>query len=235
MFTVVSFLLSLSLQERIDLQDVEINEQTNVIHELHNEIQNINDKNEQFQPTILLTSNNEQEHFREKFDKKIYELERERTCLIFENERLKTNFDLCNDEKQNLTQQKTQINNELRQAKLRILALQDQIHKLNRTNETTNKLDLTLKPISAMQRRINTKKPKRSRMMTSRTTKKSCLELLLEQSSTLTDDFENESSASNRQKQHSCSLCDPQIEYLFKQRKRQSSMSSIRSRRRCLL
>ncbi|CAF4549852.1 unnamed protein product, partial [Rotaria sp. Silwood2] len=89
-----------NLQEKVDLQEVEINEQINVIDELHHEIQRINDKDEQIQSTHITTSNSEQKYLIEKLDKKLYELETERTCLIFENERLKTNYDLCNDEKE---------------------------------------------------------------------------------------------------------------------------------------
>ncbi|CAF1098835.1 unnamed protein product [Rotaria sordida] len=218
---------NLSLQEKIDLQEVEINEQINIIDELHNEIRRINDKDEQIQSTYITTSNNEQEHLIEELDKKIYELETERTCLIFENERLKTNYDLCNDEKQHLIQQKIQINNELKQLKLRILSLQDQIYKLKRTNQTDNNTDLISKPMLTIKRRTIKKKPKKS------TTTKSCLELLLDQNSTLIDDLQNESLVSNRRQDHSCSLCDHQSENSFRQRKRRSSISLILPRPRC--
>ncbi|CAF4521673.1 unnamed protein product [Rotaria sp. Silwood2] len=218
---------NLSLQEKVDLQEVEINEQINVIDELHNEIQRINDKDEQIQSTHITTSNSEQKYLIEKLDKKLYELETERTCLIFENERLKTNYDLCNDEKQHLIQQKTQLNNELKQFKLRILTLQDQIHKLKRNNQINNEKDLISKSILTIKRRTIKKKPKKS------STTKSCLELLLDQNSTLIDDLQNESLVSNRRQDHSCSLCDHQSENSFRQRKRRSSISSILSKPRC--
>ncbi|CAF0899230.1 unnamed protein product [Rotaria sp. Silwood1] len=218
---------NLSLQEKVDLQEVEINEQINVIDELHNEIRQINDKEEQIQSTHIKTSNNEQKHLIEELDKKLYELETERTCLIFENERLKTNYDLCNDEKQHLIQQKIQLNNELKQYKLRILSLQDQIHKLKRNSQINNEKDLILKPILTIKRRTIKKKPKKS------TTAKSCLELLLDQNSTLIDDLQNESLISNRRQDHLCSLCDHQSENSFRQRKRRPSISSIISRPRC--
>ncbi|CAF4925590.1 unnamed protein product, partial [Rotaria sp. Silwood2] len=131
--------------------------------------------------------------------------------------------------KQHLIQQKTQLNNELKQFKLRILTLQDQIHKLKRNNQINNEKDLISKSILTIKRRTIKKKPKKS------STTKSCLELLLDQNSTLIDDLQNESLVSNRRQDHSCSLCDHQSENSFRQRKRRSSISSILSKPRCLL
>jgi hypothetical protein len=212
----------LSLHEKIDLQEVEINEQRIIIDELRNEIQRLND---QPRSVPVITSNGEQKYIIEKFDKKLYELETERTSLIFEHERLKTNLDLCMDEKQDLIQQKTQTTNEIKRLKLRILALQDQVHGLKQNN----KKDLTSTPILTINRRIIKKKPKKS------TTTKSCLEMLLDQNATLIDDLHNEPLISNRRRHHSCSLCDHQSENSFIKRKRRPSASSIISRRRCRL
>jgi hypothetical protein len=211
------YVFSLSLHEKIDLQEVEINEQIIVIGELRNEIRRLNDKDDQPRSTLPITSINEQKQLIEELDKKLYELETERTCLIFEHERLKTNFDLCVDEKQQLIQQKTQLNNESKKFKLRILALQDQIHKLKRNN----KKEFIPTPILTINRRIIKKKPKKS------ITNKSCLELLLEQDSTLFDHRQNESLISNtqrRRRHRSCSLCDHQSENSLIKRKRRSSI-----------
>ena len=135
----------------------------------------------------------------------MYELENERTCLTFEQERLKTNLNLCIDEKQHLIQQRTQTTNETKKLKLRILSLQDQVHKLKRMNQSMNNRNNP----TIEKKRIIKKKPK-----------KTCLEMLLDQnqSSTLLDDLQDESSIryrissipkSNRfQRQRLCSLCD---------------------------
>jgi len=193
---------------------VEINEQRIVISELRNEIQRLNDnKDEQSRSPTVITPilNNEQKYLIEELDKKLYEVETERTNLIVEHERLKTNYDLCIDEKQDLIQQKLQINNQLKQSKLRILALQDQIYKLKRNNQinnNNNKNDLI--PILTLKRRIIKKKPKKL------LTTKSCLEMLLEQ---------NESLISNKRRQHSCSLCDHQSENSFIKLKQRPSIS----------
>jgi predicted nuclease with TOPRIM domain len=181
---------------------------------LRNEIQRLNDNQDEQQPrslsVITTTLNNEQKYLIEELDKKLYEVETERTSLIVERERLKTNYDLCIDEKQDLIQQKLQINNQLKQSKLRILSLQDQIYKLKQNNH--NKKDLI--PILTLKRRIIKKKPK-----------KSCLEMLLDQNATLIDDLHNESFISNKQRQHSCSLCDHQTENSFIKPKRRPSIS----------
>jgi len=197
---------------------VEINEQRIVISELRNEIQRLNDnKDEQSRSPTVITPilNNEQKYLIEELDKKLYEVETERTSLIVERERLKTNYDLCIDEKQDLIQQKLKINNELKQSKLRILALQNQIHKLKQNNH--NKKDLI--PILTLKRRIIKKKPKKL------LTTKSCLEMLLDQNATLIDDLHNESLISNKQRQHSCSLCDHQSENSFIKPKQRPSIS----------
>jgi len=212
---------------------VEINEQRIVISELRNEIQRLNDnKDEQSRSPTVITPilNNEQKYLIEELDKKLYEVETERTNLIVEHERLKTNYDLCIDEKQDLIQQKLQINNQLKQSKLRILALQDQIQKLKRNNQinnNNNKNDLI--PILTLKRRIIKKKPKKL------LTTKSCLEMLLDQNTTLIDDLQNESFISNKRRQHSSSLCEHQSENSFIKRKRRPSISSTISRTRCLL
>lgn len=92
-------------------------------------------------------------------------------------------MNLCIDEKQHLLEQKTEINNELKQSKLRILALQDQIYKLKRNNQKDSI------PLITIKRRIIKKKPR---------TTKSCLEMLLDQNATFIDDRHNESIVSNR-------------------------------------
>lgn len=212
---------SLSLNEKIDLQEVEINEQTIVIDELRNEIHQLNEQPQMVPsatPIITTTSNNEQKYLIEKLDKKLYELETERTNLVFEHERLKTNFDLCIDEKQHLIQQKNQINNEFKKLKLRVLALQDQIYKLKRNNHPKD-----LIPIVSIKRRIIKKKPK-----------KSCLELLLDQNSTLIDDLQNESLISNRQTHRSYGIYEHQNNNSFIRRRRRPSMSSTISKTGCL-
>ncbi len=219
---------SVSLNEKNDLQEVEINEQTIVIDELRNEIHRLNDKDEQRRTKtsspLLTKSTNDQQRVIEQLEKKVYELETERTCLIFEHERLKTNLDLCLDEKQHLLQQRTQTTSEMKKLKLRILALQDQVHKLKRTNPPMNKK--TMNPIvSTTKKRIIKKKPK-----------KTCLEMLLDQnqSSTFIDDLQDQSSIryrvsppkTNRWRRHrTCSLCDYHTESSLMKRKRRSSVA----------
>ncbi|CAF4848757.1 unnamed protein product [Rotaria sp. Silwood1] len=233
---------NLSLHEKIDLQEVEINEQTIVINELRNEILVLNDKDERSQlkipsPSINKTNDNQQ-RFVEDFKKKLYELENERTCLIFEHERLKTNLDLCIDEKQHYIQQHKQTTNEIKRLKLRILALQDQIHKLKRNDQTINKKTL-MNSSSTIKKRIIKKKPK-----------KSCLEMLLDQnqSSTFIDDLQNESSILyrtspsksdrldinpwRRQRHRTCSLCDNHTQASLMKRKRRPSISSTIPKRK---
>ncbi len=173
-------LFSLSIHEKIDLQEVEINEQRIIIDELRNEIQRLN---EPLRSPPILTINTDQKNLIEELDKRLYELETERTNIIFEHERLKTSLNLCIDEKQHLLEQKTEINNELKQSKLRILALQDQIYKLKRNNQKDSI------PLITIKRRIIKKKPR---------TTKSCLEMLLDQNATFIDDRHNESIVSNR-------------------------------------
>ena len=72
---------SLSLQEKIDLQEVEINEQTIVRGELRNELQFLSKRGEQHQmkPVATNKSSDEQQRLIEELDKKLYELETERT------------------------------------------------------------------------------------------------------------------------------------------------------------
>jgi predicted nuclease with TOPRIM domain len=215
-------LFSLSLHEKIDLQEVEINEQTIVIDELRNEIRRLNDhQNEPIRSlSITIPSNDEQNQLIEKLDKKLYELETERTNLIFEQERLKTNYDLCIDEKQHLIEQKIQINNEFKKSKLRILALQDQIKKLKRNNKND------LIPILTIKRRTIKKKPKKS------INTKSCLEMLLDQNATFIDDLQNESFISNKRSYH---ICNHLNEKSLIKRKRRPSISSTISKTRCSL
>jgi hypothetical protein len=197
-----------------------------VIGELRNEIQMLNNKDEIHQSKIsspLITkSTDNQQHLIEELDKKIYELESERTCLVFEHERLKTNLDLCIDEKQHLIQQRTQTSNEIKKLKLRILALQDQVQKFKRNNQTINK-----KPLANIKKRIIKKK-----------SKPTCLEMLLDQNqnSTFIDDLQNESSILYRvsstksdrwrrpRRHRACSLCDYHTESSLMKRKRQSSI-----------
>jgi len=106
--------------------------------------------------------------------------------------------------------------------------LQDQIHKLKRNNQiNNNKKDLI--PILTIKRRRINKKPKKL------TTTKSCLEMLLDQNSTLIDDIQNESLISNKQRHHSCSMCEHQNENSFIKRKRRPSISSTISRTKCSL
>jgi hypothetical protein len=219
------FFFSLSLQEKVDLEEVEINEQIIVIDELRNEIRFLNDKDEQPRLLSITKSNDEEKNLIEKLDKKLYELETERTCLVFEQERLKTNLDLCIDEKQHLIQQRIQTNNELKKLKLQVLGLQDQIHKFKRNIQTIEKKELVLTPpILSIKRRMIKKKPRRP---------KSCLEMLLDQNSTLVDDLQNESFISNKPRHHSCSLCDYHGEPSFIKRKRRPSISSVLSKQRC--
>ncbi|CAF1204714.1 unnamed protein product [Adineta steineri] len=228
---------NVSLQEKVDLQEIEINEQTIVIGELRNEIQLLNDKDELRQSKIsspLITkSSDDQQRLIEEYDKKLYDLETERTCLIFEQERLKTSLDLIIDEKQHLIQQRTQTTSELKKFKLRILALQDQIHKLKRNNQLPNKKNI-IKPSLIKKKRIIKKNPN-----------KSCLEMLLDlnPSPRYADDLPNElsgryrvSSAKSekfntnrwRRQQHyrACSLCDYHTEASLMKRKKRPSISS---------
>ena len=218
-------LFSLSLHEKIDLQDVEINEQTIVIDELRNEIRRLNEqKDEPVRSLPVITpshDNQQQQQLIEKLDQKLYELETERTNLIFEQERLKTNYELCIDEKQHLLEQKVHTNNELKTSKLRILALQDQIQKFKRSNKNDLLPTLTLK------RRTIKKKPKKS------IGTKSCLEMLLDQNGTLIDDLPNESFVSNRPKQRSYQIWNHFHDNSLIKRKRQPSISSIISKTRC--
>ncbi len=161
----------------------------------------------------------------EELNKKLYKLETERTNLVVEHERLKTNFELCIDEKQNLIQQKIQINNELKKLKLRILQLQDQIDKLKRNNQINN--NNNNKDFVPIKKRIIKKKPK-----------KTCLEMLLDQNATLIDDLQNESLVSNKQQHqqhHSCNICEHHNENSCIKRKRRPSISSTIARTRCLL
>ena len=217
---------SLSLHEKIDLQDVEIHEQRLVIDELRQEIRRFNDRHKQ-SPPIVLEPKNDQNHLIEDLDKKLYQLESERTNLIFEHERLKTNYDLCLNEKQHLTDQRTQINNELKNSKLRILALQDQLHKFKRNqSNVTNKQQDSI-PSFNVRRGIIKKKPRK----TPRT--KSCLEILLDQNATIIDDLHNQSIVSNKPRQRLCSICDHQKDQPFTARKRRTSISSTISKSRC--
>lgn len=218
---------NLSLHEKIDLQEVELNEQTIVIGELRNEIQRLNQLDEKPMPSINNPINNEQKRLVEQLDKRLFELETERANLIIEHERLKTNFDLCSDEKQHLIQQKIQTNSELKKAKLRILALQDQIYKLKRTNQFNN--NPTQKEFLPNKRRTIQKKTKKNPSILPRTTK-SCLEILLDQNATIIDDLQNESLISNRPRQFSCNICDES----FVKRKRRPSISSSISKTRCI-
>ena len=215
---------SVSLNEKIDLQEVEINEQSIVIDELRNEIQRLNNHDEQRRvrnaSPLTTKSTDDQQRVIEELDKKLYELETERTCLVFEHERLKTNLDLCIDEKQHLIQQRTQTTNEVKKLKLRILALQDQVHKFKR-----NSLSTTKKPVSTTKKRVVKKK-----------SKKSCLEVLLDQDSTFIDDLQDRSSVLYRvstarsdrrrrrsppspQRRRPCSLCDYHTESSLMKRK----------------
>ncbi len=162
----------------------------------------------------------------EELDKKLYEVETERTCLIFEHERLKTNLDLCIDEKQHLIQQRTQTNNEIKKLKLRILALQDQVHKFKRNNPK----NFNAVP-STMKKRVMKKK-----------TKKSCLEMLLDQNqnSTFIDDLHDQSSILYRvstaksdrwrrpRRHRACSLCDYHTESSLMKRKIRPSIPKKR-------
>lgn len=237
-----SIFFSLTIHEKLDLQAVEINEQTIVIDELKNEIQLINDQDEQRQaklaPQNKPKSTDDQQRLVEELDKKLYELETERTCLIFEHERLKTNLDLCIDEKQHLSQQRTQTVGEVKKLKLRILALQDQIHKLKRNNLPLNKKNNLNHPATGPKRKIIKKSPKKG---------KSCLEMLLDQSQSATfmDDLRDQSSIlyrmgpskgnglASKQRHRACSLCDHHTETSLMKRRRRPSMSSAMNKKRC--
>ncbi|UJR20851.1 hypothetical protein I4U23_023961 [Adineta vaga] len=231
---------NVSLQEKIDLQEIEINEQTIVIGELRNEIQLLNDKDDHLRmktssPTVL-PSNDDQQRLIEELDKKLYDLETERTCLIFEQERLKTNLDLCIDEKQHLLQQRTQTTTEMKKLKFRILALQDQVHKFKRNTQIKTKKTLPTPPSFTKKKRIIKKKGN-----------KSCLEMLLdqnpspripidlsEQSTNLyrVSSVKTESVNTNRRRQqqqqqrcHTCSLCDYHTQSSLMKRKKRPSIS----------
>lgn len=193
------------MQEKLDLQEVEINEQIIVIDELRNEIQRLKDENDQSSPPPSVIKSENIKQIQE-LDRKVYELESERTCLLFEHERLKTEYNLCLDEKQHLVQQKNQLSNELKKTKLRILSLQDQVYKLKR--ESNEKKSNNTSSTSTINRRVIKKKSKKFTMS------KSCLELLLDQNSTLIDEQLNQSLMSNRpprrRRHRSCSLCNHQ-------------------------
>lgn len=219
----------MSLHEKIDLQEVEIHEQRIVLDELRHEIRRLNDHHNQSfpSPPIVQEQKNDQTHLLEELDKKLYQLESERTTLIFEHERLKTNYDLCLNEKQHLTDQRTQINNELKKSKLRILALQDQLHKFKRNpSNLTSRHDLI--PSLNVRRGIIKKKPKKIPRM------KSCLEILLDQDATIIDDLHNQSIVSNKPRRRSCSICEHQKDQPLTARKRRTSISSTLSKNRCL-
>lgn len=211
------FYFSLSLHEKIDLQDVEIHEQRLVIDELRHELRH----NESIQsPPIVIQQKDDQKQLIEELDRKLYQTESERTNLIFEHERLKTNYELCISEKQHLTDQRTQINAELKNSKLRILALQDQLHKLKRNQPDRHHQD----PPLIIKRGIIKKKTKKY----PRT--KSCLEMLLDQNATIIDDLHNQSIVSNKPLQRSCSMCDQSAGT----QKRRASISSTLSKTRCM-
>lgn len=194
----------------------------------------LNNKDEQRQSKFTTAptkpkSTDDQQQLIEELDKKLYELETERTCLIFEHERLKTNLDLCIDEKQHLLQQRTQNATEMKKLKLRILALQDQVHKLKRTNPLTTKKSCSA-PTSTMKKRGLKKK-----------NKKSCLEMLLDQNSSLIDDLQDECSVLYRvssaksdrwrrpaRRHRACSLCDNHTQSSLMKRKRRSSIPTKR-------
>lgn len=231
-YTKFFIIFSLSLQEKVDLQEVEINEQVTVIDELRNELRKAKDKDETVKIKHIPTSNDDQSNLIEKLDRRLYELETERTCLIFESERLKTAYNICIDEKQLLLDQKTQLNDDLKKLELRVLALQDQIHKLKRNNQINNQPDPISKSALTMKRRTIKKKPKKP---TVTAMAKSCLELLLDQNATLVDDLQNESIISYRRRNHSYSLCDYSHEDSPRQRKQKSLKSSIIPRQRRLL
>ncbi|CAF1063887.1 unnamed protein product [Adineta ricciae] len=221
---------NVSLQEKIDLQEIEINEQTIVIGELRNEIQLLNDKDDQLRikppsPTVL-TSNDDQQRLIEELDKKLYDLETERTCLLFEQERLKTNLDLCIDEKQHLLQQRTQTGGEMKKLKLRTLALQDQIYKLKRNNQLSTKKN-TIAPSL-----IKKKRAVKKRASTS------CLEMLLDQNPSPRGapvHFPEEAPTLyrvsspktwRRPRCHACSLCNYHTESSLMKRKKRPSISN---------
>lgn len=115
----------------------------------------------------------------------------------------------------------------MKKLKLRILALQDQVHKLKRNNQPINKkiFNTPLKPPT--KKRINKKK-----------TKQTCLEMLLDQnqSSTFIDDLQDESSILYRvsptkadrwrrtRRHRACSLCDYHTESSIMKRKQRPSI-----------
>lgn len=207
---------------------MEIHEQRLVIDELRHEIRRLNDqRNESIQsPPIVVQQKDDQKQLIEELDRKLYQIESDRTNLIFEHERLKTNYDLCIDEKQHLTDQRTQINNELKKSKLRILALQDQLHKFKRNQSNlTSRHDQN--PPLTIRRGIIKKKAKKF----PRT--KSCLEMLLDQNATIIDDLHNQSIISNKPRRHSCNICDHQNDPSAMTQKRRSSISSTISKTRC--
>lgn len=231
----------MSLHEKLDLQDVEINEQTIVIGELRNEIRSAGDSPLRNLPTVNTNATkDDQQKLIDEMDKKIYELETERTCLVFEQERLKTSLDLCLDEKQHLAQQRTQTTSEMKKLKLRVLALQDQLHKLRRNNLMTNKKTVNNPGTTANKRRIVKRTPKKT------TPSKSCLEILLDQnqSHSIIDDLNDQSSILYRpttrrnsgllpkMRQRTCSLCDHHTETSLMKRKRRPSTTTIVTKKR---
>lgn len=186
---------SLTSNEKIDSQQVEINEQAIIIGELREELRISMDNDEhvieQSPPRIVSTrKNDEQMRLIEVLDKKLYELETERTEQILEHERLKTDYGLLLDAKEKLKEQRNQMRSEFKKSKLQILALQDQIRKLKR-NVTKKEIQPIVPP--KMKRRRNKRKN------VSISTTKSCLELLLDQNATLVDDLQTESLVSMRQ------------------------------------
>ncbi|CAF0919771.1 unnamed protein product, partial [Didymodactylos carnosus] len=214
---------NMSLQEKIDLQQVELNEQSVAISELQNEIEHLNDEKDKkkiiYIPTPSSTINNdnlhmeqreqekqrqEQQHLIEQLDKKLYDLETQRTCLVFEHERLKTNLELSVDEKNQLVQQRNQNQIEIRNLKQNLSKCQQDLKQCRRKMTNNNKR------------------------------KKSCLEVLLEQNpmsrdNSFVDDLDQPHQLFNRvtsaksisetssnfnrdtftsKKRRACSLCD---------------------------
>ena len=217
---------SLSLHEKLDLQEVEINEQAVVIGELHHEIRTLH-ATSKFVPIRPATPpappkfTPEQTHVIKELDGKLYQLETERTSLVFEQERLKTNLELALAEKQQFAQQRTQAKSELKKAKLQVLSLQDQVQKLKRKQTKETKKDLNPPPLFIIQRRMMRKKAKKPFSST-----KSCLEILLDQNTSFMDDLHNQSVMSSR-REHS-------NDNSLIRRTRKASISSILSKKRGL-
>ena len=217
---------SLSLHEKLDLQDVEINEQAIIIGELHLEIRTRQANNTAVPirpatPPAPSKFTHEQTHLIKELDEKLYKLETERTSLVFEKEHLKTNLELALAEKQQISEQRSQARSELKKAKLRILALQDQIQKLKRNQPKETKKDLNPPALFIIKRRLTRKKTKNPFATT-----KSCLEILLDQNASFMDGLHDQSVMSNRP-EHS-------NDNSFIRRTRKSSISSILSRKRGL-